>query len=88
MTQGGHSDCMIKVSVNEAATSFGHWLSLLDKGEEVMVLDQDRPIARIIRCEPELGERPKVGTITSPTVSYEADCFEPMTGAELRQWGL
>lgn len=32
--------------------------------------------------------RPKVGTLTSPPVRYAADCFAPLTDAELKEWGL
>lgn len=79
---------MIKVTIEQAVSRFSHWIALIGKGEEVVVVDRERPVARITRCEPESGERPKVGTITSAPVRYAADCFAPMSDAELKDWGL
>lgn len=79
---------MIKVTVEQAANRFTHWLALIGKGEEIVVLDHERPVARITRCEAEAAVRPKVGVITSAPVHYGADCFAPMSEAELKDWGL
>ena len=79
---------MIKVTIEQAVSRFSHWIALIGKGEEVVVVDRERPVARITRCEPEADERPKVGTITSAPVRYAADCFAPMSDAELKDWGL
>jgi len=79
---------MIKVTIDQAASRFAHWIALIGNGEEVVVVDHERAVARITRCEPESGERPKVGTITSAPVRYAADCFAPMSDAELKDWGL
>jgi antitoxin (DNA-binding transcriptional repressor) of toxin-antitoxin stability system len=79
---------MIKVTMSQAADHFAHWITLIGKGEEVMVVDHERPVARITRCEPATGNRPKVGTLTSAPVRYSEDCFAPLTDEELKEWGI
>ena len=79
---------MIKVTIDQAASRFAHWITLIGKGEDVVVLDHERPVARIIRCQPAVGSRPQVGTLTSAPVSYTADCFAPLTDDQLKDWGL
>jgi antitoxin (DNA-binding transcriptional repressor) of toxin-antitoxin stability system len=79
---------MIKVTIDQAAAHFAHWISLIDEGEEVMVLEHERPVARITRCEPSAENRPRVGTVTSAPVRCTEDCFAPMTNEELKDWGL
>ncbi|MCX6876590.1 MAG: hypothetical protein NTW21_22695 [Verrucomicrobia bacterium] len=79
---------MIKITIDQAASRFAHWLTLIAKGEDVVVLDHERPVARITRCESAAGTRPKVGTLTSAPVRYAADCFAPLTAKELKDWGL
>jgi antitoxin (DNA-binding transcriptional repressor) of toxin-antitoxin stability system len=69
---------MIKITIDEAASRFAHWISLIGKGEEVVVLDHEQPVARITRWESATGIRPKVGTLTSAPVRYTEDCFAPL----------
>jgi len=33
-------------------------------------------------------ERPPVGDVTSQPVAWSADCFAPLTGAKLKEWGI
>ena len=79
---------MIKVTIDQAASNFAHWIALIGTGEDVLVLDRERPVARIVRCESASGARPTVGTLTSAPVRYTQDCFAPLTDAELKDWGL
>lgn len=79
---------MIKVTIDQAASRFAHWINLIGKGEEVVVLDHEQPVARITRCETTAGTRPQVGTLTSAPVRYAADCFAPLSDEELKVWGL
>ena len=79
---------MITLTIDQAASRFAHWITLISKGEEVVVLDHEQPVARITRCEPITSERPKVGTLTSAPVRYSEDCFAPFTDEELKDWGL
>jgi hypothetical protein len=34
------------------------------------------------------SSRPRVGEITSKRVSYESDCFGPLTEEEMTEWGF
>lgn len=79
---------MIKLTIDQAASRFAHWINLIGKGEEVVVVDHEQPVARITRCESTSGTRPKVGTLTSAPVRYAEDCFAPLTEEELKDWGL
>jgi antitoxin (DNA-binding transcriptional repressor) of toxin-antitoxin stability system len=79
---------MITITVDEAATRFAHWITLIGKGEDVVVLDHERPVARVTRCEPPPGTRPMVGTLTSAPVRYTEECFAPLTQEEPKDWGL
>ena len=79
---------MITMTIDQAASRFSHLISLIGKGEEVVVLDHEQPVARIIRCESPGGSRPKVGTITSAPVRYSEDCFALMSDNELKDWGI
>ena len=79
---------MIKVSIDQAACSFTHCLTLIAKGEDVVVLDHERPVARITRCDPAPATRPKVGVLTSAPVHYAANCFAPLMDEDLKEWGL
>jgi antitoxin (DNA-binding transcriptional repressor) of toxin-antitoxin stability system len=79
---------MIRVTIDQAASRFSHLISLIGKGEEVVVLDHDQPVARITRCEASLAPRPQVGKLSSAPVRYAEDCFLPLTDDELKTWGL
>ena len=79
---------MITMTIDQAASRFSHLISLIGKGEEVVVLDHEQPVARITRCESPGGSRPKVGAITSAPVRYSEDCFAPMSDDELKDWGI
>jgi len=70
---------MIRVDVDQAGSSFTQWVALVEKGEEIVVFDHERPVARILACPPQMGERPKVGTITSAPVFCAEGCFDAMS---------
>ena len=79
---------MIRVNVDQAGGIFSQWIALVEKGEEIVVFDHERPVARILGCEQQMSLRPKVGTITSAPVCYAEGCFDAMSEAELKDWGV
>jgi len=79
---------MIRVNVDQGGTLFSQWVALVEQGEEIVVFDHERPVARILGCQPHMGERPRVGTITSAPVHCAEGCFDAMSAAELQDWGL
>jgi antitoxin (DNA-binding transcriptional repressor) of toxin-antitoxin stability system len=79
---------MITMDIDQAADRFTKLIRLIGEGEDVLVMDHDRPVARITRCEETPNGRPDVGTITSPPVRYSDDCFDPISDRELLNWGL
>jgi antitoxin (DNA-binding transcriptional repressor) of toxin-antitoxin stability system len=79
---------MITLEINQAADRFPQIIGLVGEGEEVLVLDRNRPVARITRCESSEEVRPDVGTITSSPVICSEDCFAPMSDRELAEWGI
>ena len=47
-----------------------------------------QPVARLVPFTEGVRKRPAVGVVTSKPVSYSADCFAPMTDAELKELGI
>jgi len=81
-----------RVSTHEAKTHLSRLLAQVLAGEEVVILRGDRAVARLVPYEassPLERRRPRVGTVTSAPVSYDADAFEPLSDEELeRDWGI
>ncbi len=67
---------MIRVTIDEAGNRFAHWVALAGRGEEIVVFGQEGPVARLLGCGQEQGDRPKVGTLTSEPVRVAEGCFE------------
>jgi len=79
---------MKSVTVHEAKTHLSRLLVEVEKGEVVVVRRGDRPIARLVPFQADRPRRPAVGTITSAPVQATLDCFAPLAGDELAEWGL
>jgi prevent-host-death family protein len=79
---------MTQVTVHDAKTNLSKLLAAVEAGEEVVVCRGSQPIARIVPLKDPARKRPPVGVITSKPIRYSADCFAPLTNAELKQWGL
>lgn len=79
---------MTHVTVHEAKTNLSKLLAAVEGGEEVVVCRGQHPVARLVPFAELSRQRPPVGTLTSKPVKWSADCFAPLTGEELRDWGI
>ena len=79
---------MTQVTVHEAKTHLSKLLAAAEAGEEVIVCRGRRPVARLVPLAEPSRKRPPVGVVTSKPVRYSVDCFAPMAGSELKEWGL
>ena len=71
------------VNVHEAKTQLSRLLAQVEAGEEVVIARRGRPVARLVRCQPEGKRQPDVlkGKITI-TDAF----FEPLPEDELKLW--
>jgi prevent-host-death family protein len=58
-----------EVGVRELRADLSKWLSRVGAGEEVIVTDRDRPVARLVRYEPRTGLEDMIarGIVRLPT---------------------
>ena len=79
---------MKTVTTHHAKTHLSRLLKEVQAGESVVILSGSAPVARLTAIGPEKAARPPVGTVTSLEVRYTEDAFRPLTGDELKAWGL
>jgi len=79
---------MKEVTTHYAKTHLSALLKEVQEGETVIILQGRIPVGRLTSVENKRLERPKVGTVTSEPVAYAEDAFEPMSDADLEEWGL
>lgn len=51
---------MESVSVSKLKASLSHYLAMVKRGEEVLVTDRNRPVARLLPVAPDLGDRERL----------------------------
>lgn len=79
---------MKTATIHHTKTHLSRMLKEVQGGETIVILNGSTPVAKLTAIEPPSNRRPKVGTLTSPPVRYEADAFEPLTDGQLKEWGL
>jgi len=79
---------MIEVTVHEAKTNLSKLLAAVESGQEIVVCRGRHPVAKLVPLREPARKRPPVGTATSKPVHYTQDCFAPLIGEELKDWGL
>jgi prevent-host-death family protein len=79
---------MTQVTVHEAKTNLSKLIAAVEAGEEVVLCRGRIPVARLVPLAEPSRKRPPVGVVTSKPVRYSRDCFAPLKGAELKEWGL
>jgi len=77
-----------QTTIHQAKTHLSRLIADVEKGAEIVVCRGAHPVAKIVPYRGTGRARPKVGTITSKPAKYSADCFSPLTDAELKEWGL
>jgi prevent-host-death family protein len=84
---------MHSVGVYEAKTRLSELLQAVERGEEVVITNRNRPVARLVAAAPP-RERPVYGAAREAFersgLSDEdiAKALAPMTEEELREWGI
>lgn len=77
---------MLRVPVHEAKTHLSRLLAAVERGEEVVILRDRTPVARLVAfAEPR--PHPVFGDLRGQ-ISAPAEAFAPMTDEELAEWGL
>ena len=79
---------MSTVTVHQAKTHLSKLLAAVQAGNEIIVCNGTRPVARLVPYRKELHQRPRTGEITSKRVKYAADCFAPLGDDKLQAWGM
>ena len=79
---------MRTATINHAKTHLSQLVKEVQGGETIVIVNGATPMAKLTAVEDHSNRRPKVGTLTSRPVRYTADAFAPLTGAELKEWGL
>lgn len=84
---------MQSVSIYEAKTRLSALIQAVAEGEEVVITNRNRPVARLVPISPP-RERPVFGSAKAAferSGLTEADierALAPMTEDELREWGI
>ena len=76
---------MPKYNVHQAKTNLSRLLKLVEKGEEVIIMRANEPVAKLVRCRPARKAKIKLGFASHlgpPPPGWDA----PMTDAELEEW--
>ena len=84
---------MPTVTITEAKTRLSALIQAVERGEEVVITNRNRPVARLVPVTPP-RERPVFGSAREAferSGLTEADiekALPPMTEDELREWGI
>lgn len=84
---------MPTVTITEAKTRLSALIQAVERGEEVVITNRNRPVARLVPVTPP-RERPVFGSAREAferSGLTEADiekALAPMTEDELREWGI
>lgn len=76
------------VTIHQAKTNLSRLLQQVEQGEEILVCRGKQPVAKIVPSGPGRPARPKVGRPTSPRFTIPDDAFAPLSGEELKDWGV
>jgi antitoxin (DNA-binding transcriptional repressor) of toxin-antitoxin stability system len=83
-----YDDLVIKATIHHVKTHLSRLLREVQKGETVIILHGDTPVARLTAIKPTRASRPRVGTPTTTGVRWTKTAFEPLNDEELAEWGL
>jgi prevent-host-death family protein len=83
---------MTQLDIHEAGVRLADLIARARAGEEVMIADAGRPVARLVpvKTEDEKDEnsRLKMLGMFEGQIWMSDDCFDPLTDEELEEWGL
>jgi antitoxin (DNA-binding transcriptional repressor) of toxin-antitoxin stability system len=79
---------MKTITTHYAKTHLSRLLKDAQKGEEIIILNGQTPVGRLIAVSPDNGRRPASGTVTSKPVTCAEGAFAPLDDASLKELGL
>jgi prevent-host-death family protein len=84
---------MPKVSVYEAKTKLSSLLQAVERGEDVVITNRNRPVARLVpfakpRERPVFGSAKEAFDRSGLTEEDIARALAPMSDEELKEWGI
>ena len=71
---------------HEAKTNLSKLIQKARDGEEVIITKGKEPVAKIVAIH--VAERPRKPGRFKGKIWWTEDAFDPLTGEELRDWGL
>lgn len=74
---------MVTVNIHEAKTHLSRLLAQMERGEDVVIARNGKPVAKLVPCEPK-GKR-QFGALKGK-ISIDERFFEPLPEEELRLW--
>ncbi len=81
----------MEATIHEAKTHLSRLLHQVEEGEEVVICNGRRPVARLVPFHAgrkSTAARPRVGEMVSEPVKLGAGALDPMPTDELAGWGL
>jgi prevent-host-death family protein len=84
---------MPEVSVYEAKTKLSSLLQAVERGEDVVITNRNRPVARLVpfekpRYRPVFGSAKEAFERAGITDEDVERALAPMTDEELKEWGI
>lgn len=80
---------MTSIATHEAKTHLSKYLDRVQKGETIVIMRGQRPMAKLVPYDmPEKIRIPKVGETMDARFEIPDSAFAPLSEAELREWGL
>ena len=77
------------VTTHEAKTHLSRYLAAVEAGEEIVIARGRKPVARLVPfVTGREKRRPKVGKTLGRQFDIPDDALAPLTGEELKDWGL
>lgn len=80
---------MTTISSQEAATHFPGYLAEVEAGHSFVIARGSKVVAMLVPVQQAPArQRPKVGETLDPPFPLPDDAFAPLSGEELKSWGL
>lgn len=75
-------------TVREAKANFSKLLNKAANGEEVIIARGKKPVAKLIAFSVQKSSKKRVPGRFKGKISYGQNIFEPMSKADLAEWGI
>lgn len=80
---------MKTITTHEAKTHLSRYLAEVEGGKQIIIARGKKPVAKLVPVEhPKKPSRPKVGKIKGDRFEFPDTAFAPLSGGEIKDWGL